>query len=179
MPESIFVFPNKVSCKLVLLHIFEAALAVKNFFCCTCLSCSFHSGSRLGGLITVMCFFFNHGEVGLPQFFIFIYFFFKTKISFSWRQRCCLSNWGWTEKVNTKGIRLYWKQNTLQTSMYHCPMCHLRLKTKQTKKNQQSKYIVKWFWDWNLSRTVSSSFKTSRSVFVCVPDITGLDVPCE
>lgn len=29
----------------------------------------FSSGSRLGGLVTVLCFFFNHGEVGSQQIF--------------------------------------------------------------------------------------------------------------
>lgn len=35
---------------------------------CPCLSSSLflHSGSRLGGIVTTLCFFFNHGEVSEP-----------------------------------------------------------------------------------------------------------------
>ncbi len=52
--------------------------------------CSY-SGSRLGGTVTVLCFFFNHGEVKQIVFLSILENSFFSPLQPSCTQRCCLS----------------------------------------------------------------------------------------
>ena len=91
-----------------------------------------HSGTQLGGLITVLCYFFNHGEVCFLKN-IYIFFFFGCTFGI-WKfsgQRWILSygcdlhhscgNTGSLTHCAKLGIKLMLQQRHHQI---HNPLCH-------------------------------------------------------